>query len=114
MLAVGYDDAAQRFIVRNSWGPNWGMTGYFTMPYGYLADPQLARDFWTIYTVEPAATPSGRRAGKAIRRTTGRPAGRKKTQARKKTAAAKASASRQKTTVRKRVATTKKSAALRR
>ena len=26
------------------------------MPYGYLTDPQLARDFWAIYTVEPDAT----------------------------------------------------------
>jgi len=33
VLAVGYDDAAQRFIVRNSWGKGWGVQGYFTMPY---------------------------------------------------------------------------------
>ena len=32
------------------------MKGYCTMPYGYLTDPQLARDFWAIYTVEPDAT----------------------------------------------------------
>ncbi len=31
VLAVGYDDAAKRFIVRNSWGPRWGQKGYFTM-----------------------------------------------------------------------------------
>jgi C1A family cysteine protease len=24
VLAVGYDDSSQRFIVRNSWGPGWG------------------------------------------------------------------------------------------
>lgn len=48
VLAVGYDDAAKRFIVRNSWGANWGMKGYFTMPYEYLADRNLADDFWTI------------------------------------------------------------------
>jgi len=36
VLAVGYDDAQQRFIVRNSWGVNWGIEGYFTMPYAYL------------------------------------------------------------------------------
>ena len=52
MLAVGYDDDAQRFIVRNSWGTGWGMDGYFTMPYGYLTDPSLASDFWAIYAVE--------------------------------------------------------------
>ena len=43
VLAVGYDDSSQRFIVRNSWGPKWGMKGYCTMPYGYLTDPSLAQ-----------------------------------------------------------------------
>ena len=52
VVAVGYDDASQRFLVRNSWGDGWGQKGYCTMPYGYLTDPQLARDFWAIYTVE--------------------------------------------------------------
>jgi C1A family cysteine protease len=53
VLAVGYDDAEQSFIVRNSWGTSWGIKGYCMMPYGYLTDSQLARDFWAVYTVEP-------------------------------------------------------------
>jgi C1A family cysteine protease len=48
VLAVGYDDAAKRLIVRNSWGPKWGMKGYFTMPYGYVTNRNLSDDFWTI------------------------------------------------------------------
>lgn len=48
VVAVGYDDTQQRFIVRNSWGPAWGMAGYCTMPYAYLADAHYATDFWTI------------------------------------------------------------------
>jgi C1A family cysteine protease len=52
VLAVGYDDAQKRFIVRNSWGANWGMNGYFTMPYDYLVNSNLASDFWTIRLVE--------------------------------------------------------------
>lgn len=48
VMAVGYDDAAERFLVRNSWGPDWGVAGYFTIPYAYLADNNLADDFWTI------------------------------------------------------------------
>lgn len=48
VLAVGYDHAAKRFIVRNSWGARWGMKGYFTLPYPYLADRNLSDDFWTI------------------------------------------------------------------
>ena len=48
VCAVGYDDAKQRFIVRNSWGTGWGQKGYFTMPYAYLADRNLSDDFWTV------------------------------------------------------------------
>ncbi len=33
VLAIGYDDAKDAFIVRNSWGTAWGMKGYFIMPY---------------------------------------------------------------------------------
>jgi len=45
VLAVGYDDANQWFIVRNSWGTGWGMKGYFTLPYSYLLDQNLSDDF---------------------------------------------------------------------
>jgi C1A family cysteine protease len=48
VCAVGYDDAAKRVIVRNSWGPGWGQKGYFTMPYDYVADRNLSDDFWTV------------------------------------------------------------------
>ncbi len=51
VLAVGYDDSAQRFIVRNSWGTGWGTNGYFTMPYAYVTDSNLADDLWTIRLV---------------------------------------------------------------
>jgi C1A family cysteine protease len=52
ILAVGYDNAQQRFLVRNSWGADWGMDGYFTLPYAYVLDENLADDFWTIKLVE--------------------------------------------------------------
>jgi C1A family cysteine protease len=48
VLAVGYDDAQQRIIVRNSWGTGWGQAGYFTLPYAYLTDANLSDDFWTV------------------------------------------------------------------
>jgi C1A family cysteine protease len=51
VMAVGYDDPEQRFIVRNSWGPGWGMQGYFTMPYAYLVDSNYSDDFWAIRMV---------------------------------------------------------------
>lgn len=52
VIAVGYDDASTRFIARNSWGTDWGMGGYFTIPYGYLTDNDLSDDFWTIRLVK--------------------------------------------------------------
>lgn len=51
ILAVGYADAAQRFVMRNSWGTSWGMQGYFTIPYAYLTDSNLCDDLWTIQMV---------------------------------------------------------------
>jgi C1A family cysteine protease len=51
VVACGYDQAQRRFIVRNSWGSDWGMQGYFTMPFEYLTDPGLAADFWTLRRV---------------------------------------------------------------
>ena len=52
VVGVGYDDSKQWFIVRNSWGGRWGMNGYFTLPYAYLTDENLASDFWTIRVVQ--------------------------------------------------------------
>jgi C1A family cysteine protease len=51
VLAVGYDDASGRFLVRNSWGRGWGQDGYFTMPYAYLTERSLSSDFWAILQV---------------------------------------------------------------
>src|SRR5207244_6553868 len=38
VMAVGYDNGAQRFTFGNSWGTDWGQKAYFTMPY-YSCDP---------------------------------------------------------------------------
>lgn len=51
VLAVGYDDGTQRFLVRNSWGTEWGQHGHFTMPYAYLTERNLSSDFWTLRAV---------------------------------------------------------------
>ena len=48
VACVGYDDAAQTFIVRNSWGAAWGAAGHGFMPFAYMLDAGLAADFWTI------------------------------------------------------------------
>jgi len=47
---VGYD--AKSFILRNSWGEEWGQKGYATIPHEYLVNDDMAADFWTIRLVE--------------------------------------------------------------
>lgn len=47
VLAVGYDDAKQHIIVKNSWGANWGDKGYFYLPYAFVQDPELMLDMYT-------------------------------------------------------------------
>jgi C1A family cysteine protease len=48
VCAVGYDDASRRLLCRNSWGAEWGDGGYFTLPYDYVSDRNLADDLWTV------------------------------------------------------------------
>ena len=41
MVIVGYSDKLQRFLVRNSWGEDWGDHGYCYIPYDYIANQKL-------------------------------------------------------------------------
>lgn len=47
MLLVGYNNT--HFVVRNSWGSEWGDGGYCYMPIPYLINTYLADDFWAIF-----------------------------------------------------------------
>lgn len=47
-MVVGYNDVRQRFLVRNSWGPDVHNRGHFLLPYSYLLDKNLSDDFWTV------------------------------------------------------------------
>lgn len=51
ITACGYRRSEQVFIFRNSWGAEWGEQGYGYIPYAYLTNPNLAADFWAIYSV---------------------------------------------------------------
>jgi C1A family cysteine protease len=48
MLCVGYDDGAKVFVVRNSWGADWGDGGYCYFPYDYLCNEEYTDEAWTI------------------------------------------------------------------
>jgi C1A family cysteine protease len=48
VCAVGFDDERSIFIVRNSWGEQWGDCGYFYLPYAYMLDKNLVYDIWTF------------------------------------------------------------------
>ena len=51
MLCVGYSEQNQVFIVRNSWGEDWGEEGYCYIPYAYMTHPELCFDCWSIRQV---------------------------------------------------------------
>jgi C1A family cysteine protease len=51
MICVGYDDEEEVFIVRNSWGENWGDNGYCYIPYEYMTNTDLCWDCWAIQAV---------------------------------------------------------------
>ena len=38
ILIVGWDDAEECFIVKNSWGGDWGEDGYFRISYSQVAN----------------------------------------------------------------------------
>jgi C1A family cysteine protease len=56
VVACGYDDTLVHngntgfLLVRNSWGENWGLNGYFWMPYAFLSS-KTCDDCWVLESV---------------------------------------------------------------
>ena len=52
VVCVGYNESKKVWIMRNSWGTNWGDKGYFYLPYAYLTNSSLSSDLWIIKQME--------------------------------------------------------------
>lgn len=50
VVCVGYLKNSRRWLMRNSWGVDWGDQGYFTLPEEYLTNRNLSDDAWQITT----------------------------------------------------------------
>jgi hypothetical protein len=48
LLLVGYDDRHRLFVVRNSWGSDWGDNGYVYMPYDYVLNREWTSGCWAV------------------------------------------------------------------
>lgn len=51
VVLCGFDDDRRMFKVRNSWGKEWGIDGYYWMDYDYVSNPNLCNDFWVVTSV---------------------------------------------------------------
>ncbi|MCL4500985.1 MAG: C39 family peptidase [Deltaproteobacteria bacterium] len=77
VVIVGYDDPGQYFIVKNSWGTGWGMSGYFLIAYSQLTSAvnfgyyTIADEGYSPVGPAPACTFSLSPTGKTFRSTGG-------------------------------------------
>lgn len=46
VLVIGYDDASNRLLIENSWGPGWGDGGFFGLLYDALAT--IVPELWVL------------------------------------------------------------------
>jgi C1A family cysteine protease/sugar lactone lactonase YvrE len=54
VLLVGYDDATQSFIVKNSWGTDWGEAGFFRIAYSEMTSlTRFCKDTYLWYYTPP-------------------------------------------------------------
>jgi C1A family cysteine protease len=50
VCVIGYDDSRNAFLVRNSWGTNWGIGGNFWLPFSYATNSNLTLEAWVLYS----------------------------------------------------------------
>jgi sugar lactone lactonase YvrE len=56
VLLIGYNDAAQYFVAKNSWGTNWGEGGFFRIAYNQVSGFSQVKfgDYAALVTVNPS------------------------------------------------------------
>ncbi len=54
MLIVGYDDTKNAWLVRNSWGPGWGLNGHVWIDYRVMDHYKQPLGFWTVGSLDRA------------------------------------------------------------
>lgn len=59
MVIVGFDDKIQCFLVRNSWGADWGEKGYCYIPYKYIENSELLNFACILTEIESIDNHSG-------------------------------------------------------
>lgn len=52
MIIVGYSTEYDSFIVRNSWGTDWGQNGYCRIPADYICSSRYSSDFWVVNLIK--------------------------------------------------------------
>ncbi len=57
IVLTGWDDATQSWVLRNSWGPNWGEAGYMRIKWG-ISNVGFAANY-VVYTAGATPTPGG-------------------------------------------------------
>jgi C1A family cysteine protease len=57
MVITGFSDELQMFVVRNSWGEDWGDGGYCYIPYSYLENEKLCDFACMIAEIEQLSIP---------------------------------------------------------
>lgn len=77
VLAVGFDNSRESFIIRNSYGPEWGIKGHFYMPYSYVLNKDYCNDFWVIQKVVDGVVPLSANT-KTVRNKTNSKSGKRK------------------------------------
>lgn len=65
VTCVGYNDATQMALIRNSWGTGWGIPsipGHFWMPYSFMWNSSFTSDMWTLRRLATGSLASAQKA----------------------------------------------------